>query len=214
MRGGRVTRTERTEHGEGHMRITKVYTRTGDKGQTGLVGGSRVPKDHVRIEAYGTVDELNTIVGLARTFNTRSEASPAAIERIEDMLRRIQNDLFDVGADLATPASDRWEGMHRVGAEEIKRLEDWIDALNDDLGPLKDFILPGGGPVGAFLHQARTVCRRAERDVVRLMREEPEVGEGCMTWLNRLSDYLFVVSRWAAKQLDEPEYLWEHPTRR
>jgi cob(I)alamin adenosyltransferase len=196
------------------MRITKVYTRTGDKGQTGLVGGDRVSKDHIRIEAYGTVDELNTIVGLARTFNTRSGADAAVIERVDAMLRRVQNDLFDVGADLATPAKDRWEGMHRVGGEEVTRLEGWIDELNEDLGPLKDFILPGGGPVGGFLHQARTVCRRAERDVVKLMREEPDVGDGCMTYLNRLSDWLFVASRWVAKQLGEPEYLWEHPTRR
>lgn len=196
------------------MRITKVYTRTGDKGQTGLVGGDRVSKDHIRIEAYGTVDELNTIVGLARTFNTRSGASAVVIERVDAMLRRVQNDLFDVGADLATPAKDRWEGMHRVGGEEVTRLEGWIDELNEDLGPLKDFILPGGGPVGGFLHQARTVCRRAERDVVKLMREEPEVGDGCMTYLNRLSDWLFVASRWVAKQLGEPEYLWEHPARR
>jgi cob(I)alamin adenosyltransferase len=195
------------------MRITRVYTRTGDKGTTRLVGGQVVSKDHVRIAAYGTIDELNAIVGLVRVFNTRSGASPDAVARIDTMLHRIQNDLFNVGSDLATRPEDRWEGMYRVGDTDVKQLEDWIDALNDDVGPLREFILPGGGPVGAFLHQARTVCRRAERELVALMREEPESGEGPMRYVNRLSDYLFVAGRWAAKQLGEPEFLWERPGR-
>ena len=195
------------------MRITKVYTRTGDSGNTRLVGGREVPKDHVRIEAYGTVDELNAIVGLIRTFNQRSDADQGVVERLDEMLKRIQNDLFDVGADLATRPEDRWEGIHLVGAPETERLEGWIDELNEDLGPLKDFILPGGGPVGAFFHQARTVCRRGERRLLSLVREEPEVGDGCLKYLNRLSDYLFVAGRWAAKALGEPEYLWERPKR-
>ena len=193
------------------MRITRVYTRTGDKGQTRLVGGQQVDKDHVRIAAYGTVDELNAVIGLARVFNTRSGAAVEAVARIEGMLHRVQNDLFNVGSDLATRPADRWEGMHRVGGDDVKRLEDWIDALNEDVGPLREFILPGGGPVGVFLHQARTVCRRAEREVVTLLREEPDTGEGPMRFLNRLSDYLFVLGRWAAKQLGEPEFLWERP---
>ena len=193
------------------MRITKVYTRGGDKGDTGLVGGQRVRKDAPRIEAYGTVDELNAIVGLARTFNDSHTPSGS---HIEAMLRRISNDLFDVGADLATPAATRWEGMHRVGDVEVTRLEGWIDALNADLAPLEEFILPGGGQVGAFLHQARTVCRRAERRVVVLMDLEPEVEDGCMRYLNRLSDYFFVLGRWAAKSLDEEEYTWDNPKNR
>lgn len=193
------------------MRITKVYTRTGDKGATRLVGGQVVAKDHVRIESYGTVDELNSVIGLARTFNQHSGASAEAVARIDGMLKRIQNDLFNVGSDLATRADDRWPGMYRVGDADVKQLEDWIDSLNDDLGPLKEFILPGGGPVGAFLHQARTVCRRAERRVLTLMNEEDDVGEGCMRYLNRLSDYFFVLGRWAAQALEEPEYFWEKP---
>lgn len=191
------------------MRITKVYTRGGDKGLTSLVGGERVRKDHIRIESYGTVDELNAAVGLARTFNRRSGADPAVITRLDEMLKGIQNDLFNVGADLATPAASRWEGMHRVGDTEVKRLEGWIDELNDELPPLKEFILPGGGPVGAFFHQARTVCRRAERLTLRLMEDQDDVGDGVMRYLNRLSDYLFVAGRWAAKALGEEEYLWQ-----
>ena len=193
------------------MRITKVYTRTGDKGTTRLVNGAEVAKNHVRIESYGTVDELNSILGLARTFNRTSAAAPDVITHIDGMLKRIQNDLFNVGSDLATPADGRWPGMFRVGDDDVARLESWIDLLNEDLGPLKEFILPGGGPVGAFLHQARTVCRRAERCVVTLMEHEEDVGDGCMRYLNRLSDYLFVLGRWAAKHLGEPEYHWEKP---
>lgn len=196
------------------MRITKVYTRGGDKGQTSLVGGTRVRKDHTRIRAYGTVDELNSVVGLARTFNRRSDAPAAAIDRLDAMLHRIQNDLFDVGSDLTTPAASRWEGMHRVGGEDVDRLEAFIDELNAEIPPLREFILPGGGPVGAFFHQARTVCRRAEREVLSLMDQEPDVGEGAMRYLNRLSDLLFVAGRWAAKHLGEAEFLWEPAAKR
>jgi cob(I)alamin adenosyltransferase len=196
------------------MRITKVYTRTGDRGATRLVGGQVVPKNHVRIEAYGTVDELNAVLGLARTFNANASADPAAIARVEAMLKHLQNDLFNVGSDLATQAADRWPGMFRVGDEDVARLEGWIDELNADLPPLEEFILPGGGPIGAFLHQARTVCRRAERRVLSLMETEEDVGEGCLRYLNRLSDLLFVLGRWAARALGEPEYQWQKPPRR
>lgn len=193
------------------MRITKVYTRTGDKGETRLVGGQAVPKDHVRIESYGTVDELNAILGLVRTANRRSGAEPHAIGRIDEILGHIQNDLFNVGSDLATRPADRWEGMYRVGGDDVAQLEAWIDDLNEDLGPLREFILPGGGPVGAQLHQGRTVCRRAERRVFTLMNSEEDVGEGCMRYLNRLSDLLFVLGRWSAQALGEPEYHWQKP---
>jgi len=193
------------------MRITKVYTRTGDKGMTGLVGGQRVRKNHVRIASYGTVDELNAAVGLARTWNTRSAADADAVARIDAMLHRVQNDLFNLGSDLATRPADRWEGMYRVGGDDVAQLEAWIDELNDDLPPLVEFILPGGGPVGAFLHQARTICRRAERIVLDLMEAEEGVDSGPMRYLNRLSDLLFVLGRWAARALGEPEYLWERP---
>jgi cob(I)alamin adenosyltransferase len=193
------------------MRITRVYTKTGDKGQTRLVGGQSVPKDHVRIASYGTTDELNAILGIVRWHNRSSGAAPEAIERIDTMLHRVQNDLFNVGSDLATRPEDRWPGMIRVAEADVERLEGWIDTLNEDVGPLKEFILPGGGPVGAFLHQARTVCRRAEREVVALLREEPDTEPMPMKYLNRLSDYLFVLGRWAAKQLGEPEFMWERP---
>lgn len=195
------------------MRITKVYTRTGDRGQTRLVGGQVVAKDHVRIEAYGTVDELNAVLGLARTFNANAGADPNAIARIEALLKHIQNDLFNVGSDLATRAADRWPNMFRVGDADVTRLEAWIDELNADLPPLEEFILPGGGPIGAFLHQARTVCRRAERRVLTLMEDphEEDVGEGCLRYLNRLSDLLFVLGRWSARALGEPEYQWQKP---
>ncbi|MGB0638369.1 MAG: cob(I)yrinic acid a,c-diamide adenosyltransferase [Myxococcota bacterium] len=190
------------------MRITKVYTKTGDGGTTRLVGGRAVPKSDVRIEAYGTVDELNSVVGLARTFNSRSETSASSIAKIDGMLAKIQNDLFCVGADLATLPEDRWEGMDRLSASDIERLEGWIDELNDELPELREFILPGGGPVGSFLHQARTICRRAERVVVILGETAPDSLEVALPYLNRLSDYLFVLSRWAVKELGEPEYLW------
>lgn len=113
-----------------------------------------------------------------------------------------------MGADLATPADSRWEGMDRVDADDVARLERWIDRLNDDLPPLKEFILPGGGPVGATLHVARTVCRRAERRLVTLLNAEPDVGEDCLKYLNRLSDLLFVLARWSARSLGEPEFTW------
>lgn len=196
------------------MRITKVYTRGGDKGQTSLVGGQRVAKNHPRIAAYGTIDELNSILGLARTFNSSTAASDDAKARVDAILHRIQNELFNMGSDLATPPEHRWKGMVRVGDADIERLEREIDSLNEDLGPLVEFILPGGGPVGAFLHQGRTVCRRAERELLTLLDHEgPEVANDPMRYVNRLSDHLFVLGRWAAKALNEPEYLWERPER-
>lgn len=195
------------------MRITKVYTRGGDKGMTSLVGGERVAKNHPRIAAYGTVDELNAILGLVRTFNRVSGADPKAVGTLDRMLGRVQNELFNMGADLATPVDSRWEGMLLVAEEDVTRIEEWIDELNEDLGPLREFILPGGGPVGAFFHQARTVCRRAEREVLSLMESDPTVDERALRYLNRLSDWLFVAGRWAAKALGEPELLWERPAK-
>jgi cob(I)alamin adenosyltransferase len=189
------------------IRITRVYTRTGDKGDTALVGGKRVPKDSLRIEAYGTVDELNAIVGLARTCNHEARAG-AARDRLEDILKRLQNELFDLGSELATPPEARYEGMFRVGNEQVKALEDLMDACEKDLEPLKSFILPGGGRVSAFLHQCRTVCRRAERIVLRLSRQE-DIGPGPLRYLNRLGDLFFVLSRWIGKQSGERELLWE-----
>lgn len=193
------------------IRITRVYTRAGDDGLTALVGGRRVPKDDLRIEAYGTVDELNTIVGLARVANSDAAAG-AARERLDGILKILQNELFDLGSELATPADSHYEGMFRVGAAEVDALEALIDECQQDLEPLSSFILPGGGQVAAFLHQARTVCRRAERLVLRLGREE-DIGDGPLRYLNRLSDLFFVLSRWISKQSGEPEFLWERGLR-
>ena len=190
------------------MRITKVYTKTGDKGITGLVDGSRVPKNHPRIEAYGTVDELNAIIGIIRTFLAEAQTEqPLSV--LDECLYQIQNDLFNVGADLATPKDTRWENMALITEKSITHLENQIDSLNEDLPPLKEFILPGGGKVGAFFHQARTVARRAERDIISLMQNDETIEILPMTYLNRLSDYLFVAGRWAAKQLNEKEYFWK-----
>ncbi len=178
------------------MRITKVYTRTGDGGTTRLVGGQEVRKDHPRIEAYGTIDELNAILGVVRAFLEELPAAPGA--RLDAILRDIQDDLFNVGTELATPPDARWEGMYQVSSDEIDRLEATIDALNEPLPPLTEFVLPGGGKVGALLHQSRTVCRRAERLSLPLLPDQPDLASGGLRYLNRLSDLLFVMARAAA----------------
>jgi len=190
------------------IRITRVYTRTGDTGDTALVGGRRVPKDAPRIEAYGTVDELNAVLGLARVFNAETRGRPRPSRWLDEVLRRLQNELFDLGSELATPADAAYEGMFRVSDAEVTALERLIDQCQKDLAPLKSFVLPGGGRVGGFLHQARTVCRRAERRILALSRVEP-IGPGPLRYVNRLSDLLFVLSRWTGKHLGETEYLWE-----
>ncbi len=188
--------------------ITRVYTRTGDKGETALVGGKRVPKDSPRIAAYGTLDELNAVVGLARVFNEERLKKSARHRWLDEVLKKIQNQLFDLGSELATPPEAAYEGMYRVGAREVKELEELMDRCQEDLAPLKSFILPGGGRIHGFLHQARTVCRRAEREVLALARVEP-IGDWPLQYLNRLSDAFFVLGRWVGKQLGEREYLWE-----
>ena len=190
------------------VRITKVYTRTGDRGDTALVGGKRVPKDSPRIDAYGTIDELNSIAGLARVFNEESLDAGEAHQFLDEVLCQLQDELFDLGSELATPPEFFQESMYRVGADEVTRLEKCIDQCQKDLEPLKSFILPGGGRIGAYLHQCRTVCRRAERDILRLSREE-EINPNVIKYVNRLSDLLFVLSRWIAKQTGEQEYLWQ-----
>jgi cob(I)alamin adenosyltransferase len=190
------------------IRLTRIYTRTGDKGDTGLVGGRRVAKDSPRIEAYGTVDELNAIIGLARVFNAERLKKGKAPRWLDGIFRQIQNELFDLGSELATPDDAVYEGMHRVGEPEVKALEALMDQCQKDLQPLKSFTLPGGGRVGGFLHQARTVCRRAERQVLALSRVEP-ISPWTIAYVNRLSDLLFVLSRWVARKGGETEYLWE-----
>lgn len=198
------------------VRITRVYTRTGDKGETALVGGKRVAKDSLRIEAYGTIDELNSIVGLARVFNeerlkkgsTLSSTKGKAHRFLDEILRKIQDELLDLGSELATPPDFSYEGMYHVGEKEVKRIEELIDECQRDLGPLKSFVLPGGGRIGGYLHQCRTVCRRAEREIFRLARAE-EIGEWPLKYVNRLSDLFFVLSRWVGRHTGEKEYLWQ-----
>jgi cob(I)alamin adenosyltransferase len=193
------------------IRITRVYTRRGDRGETHLVGGRRTAKDSPRIDAYGTVDELNAVLGVARAANA---ATRGAVRReVEAVLRKLQNELFDLGGELATPADAFQPGMFRVGDGEVKALEAEIDRWQKELAPLRSFVLPGGGPVSALLHVARTVCRRAERDVLRLSRVE-DVGEWPLVYLNRLSDLLFVLSRWVGRRRGERELLWERPLER
>jgi cob(I)alamin adenosyltransferase len=188
--------------------ITRVYTRTGDKGTTALVGGTRVPKDSPRIAAYGTVDELNSVLGLARVFNEERLKEGEKHRWLDEVFRRLQNQLFDLGSELATPEGAVYEGMHRIGDSEVKELEALMDRCQKDLPPLKSFTLPGGGRISGFLHQCRTVCRRAEREIVALSRGEP-VSEGVLRYVNRLSDLFFVLSRWVGRHLGETEYLWE-----
>ena len=190
------------------VRITKVYTRTGDNGETALVGGKRVPKDSARIEAYGTIDELNSIVGLARAFNEEKLADGDAHRFLDTVLRQIQDELFDLGSELATPPDFFQQGMYRVGENEVKKIEQLIDECQKELEPLKSFVLPGGDRIGAYLHQCRTVCRRAEREILRLSRAE-ELSEWPIKYVNRLSDLFFVLSRWISKKTGKDEYLWQ-----
>jgi cob(I)alamin adenosyltransferase len=188
--------------------ITRVYTRTGDRGETSLVGGQRVPKDSPRIVAYGTVDELNAIVGIVRTFNEERLGEGEHHRWLDEVLRKIQNELFDLGSELATPPGAEYEGMFKVGEAQVTALERLMDECQKELAPLKSFTLPGGGRIGAYLHQARTVCRRAEREVLQLSRAEP-LSEWPLRYVNRLSDAFFVLSRWVAKRMGQKEYLWE-----
>lgn len=171
--------------------LNRIYTRKGDDGTTSLVTGERLPKSHLRIDAYGTVDETNAVVGMARLFTGETPD-------LDAMLARIQNDLFDLGADLATPpdAQLKWEPL-RIVAAQVTRLEAEIDLLNADLEPLKSFVLPGGSAASAHLHLARTVSRRAERIMVALTEiEEGAISREAVAYVNRLSDFFFVAARW------------------
>ena len=189
------------------MRLTRIYTRTGDKGETGLAGGVRVPKDSDRIEAYGTVDELNSILGMARSF-FKETPNRELFEKVDPQLYKMQNILFVVGADLATAPGKTYPNRVLVQDKQVTELENWMDEWQKELKPLPEFILPGGGKVSSLLHQARTVCRRAERIAIRLSRKE-EVRPEVICYLNRLSDALFVLARWLAQTLGEEETLWD-----
>lgn len=175
--------------------LTKIYTKTGDDGTTGLGSGERRKKFDLRVEAYGTVDETNAAIGMVRL----STGPDPALADLDAMLMRIQNDLFDLGADLSTPPTDEDLGYEplRVVPAQVERLEAEIDRLNADLSPLNSFVLPGGSAPAAALHVARTVSRRAERLSVELAETEPgKVSESVRRYLNRLSDFLFVAARW------------------
>jgi cob(I)alamin adenosyltransferase len=180
----------------------KIYTRTGDDGYTGLFGGARVAKTHPRIAAYGTVDETNAAIGLARTMLDDRDAFRLADERLEDL----QNLLFVLGGDLASPGEQKYP-VPRIEEKHVLGLESMIDEMEADLAPLQNFILPGGAPAGAALHVARTVCRRAERLTCELAASEP-VSEAAVHFLNRLSDLLFVFARWVNHTAGEPEKAW------
>src|SRR6476659_2541489 len=190
------------------LAINRVYTRTGDAGETGLAGGQRVAKDSLRIEAYGTVDELNATIGVARATAEEAIASHAQLAELDTILKRVQHELFNVGSILATLTEDVHPRQARITQTEITRLETEIDRMNAGLPALRSFVLPGGCRLNAELHVCRTVCRRAERVCVALAREE-RVNAETIQYLNRLSDALFVWSRWASHTLGVSEILWE-----
>ncbi|HEY0393458.1 MAG TPA: cob(I)yrinic acid a,c-diamide adenosyltransferase [Candidatus Elarobacter sp.] len=202
-------------------KLTRIYTRTGDDGTTGLVGGQRVKKNAARIEAYGTVDELSSVIGLARTaltevLRTRPVQDLARAHEtaraLDGWLAWTQDALFNLGSDLATLPKDRWEGMPLITAADATALERAIDRAQQDLEPLANFIHPGGSYPGAFLHQARTVCRRAERLLIGMRDDGEPISDDVVKYVNRLSDALFVWSRWINHALDQPEHLWNAET--
>ena len=182
-------------------RLNRIYTKTGDAGTTGLGGGRRVAKDSPRVRAYGTVDELNSAIGVALALGLT--------DRLTGELGTIQNELFDLGSDLCWPEDDeRRSRIPTVQPKHVRRLERLIDELNEIVGPLTNFLLPGGSPGAAQLHLARTICRRAEREAITLSHEEP-IGELVLSYLNRLSDALFVMARYENHERGVAEPLWQ-----
>src|SRR5262245_16984800 len=189
------------------IRIDRVYTRTGDAGETGLAGGGRVPKDSPRIEAFGTVDELNCFIGVTAEELRSLPPGSGVREELERPLELIQQRLFDLGAYLATLPAKYQKGMPTVESGDITRLEEEMDRWEAVLEPLRSFVLPGGGRLGALLHACRGICRRAEREVLRLHRVEP-LGEPAIPFLNRLSDWFFVAARIDAKLEGRRDVVW------
>jgi cob(I)alamin adenosyltransferase len=177
----------------------KIYTKTGDDGTTSLFSGGRVSKTHLRVEAYGTVDELNSVIGVVRAYHPHT--------RTDAWLARVQRQLFDLGADLATPLDSKADWVVRMDADTVTWLEQSIDEMTAELPELKNFILPGGSLAAANLHVARTVCRRAERIVVQLQNQDL-LGDHVLNYLNRLSDFLFTLARWENMQAGIPEDKW------
>jgi len=198
-------------------KLTRIYTKTGDAGTTGLVGGQRVKKHAPRIEAYGTIDELSSVVGLARSAlhdvkDHTNDLTRRRAAELDDWLAWTQDVLFNLGSDLATLPENRWDGMPRITGGDARALERSIDRCQQDLPALDNFIHPGGAYPGAFLHQARTVARRAERLLFALAESEP-IESDALVYLNRLSDALFVWSRWINAALGRPEHLWRADTK-
>jgi cob(I)alamin adenosyltransferase len=194
-------------------KLTRIYTRTGDDGTTGLVGGGRIKKNALRIETYGTVDELSSAIGLARAALRPSIDGVARAARLDRWLAWTQDVLFNLGSELATLPKDRREATPRIQSYDATALERAIDAAQRDLEPLANFIHPSGSPPGAYLHLARTICRRAERLAVTLREQDEGVSPEMLRYLNRLSDALFVWSRWINDVLGVPEYLWDPSNR-
>jgi cob(I)alamin adenosyltransferase len=187
---------------EPRIALNRIYTKMGDRGETHLAGGQRVAKDSLRIECYGTVDELNAFVGMACVSAAES------LPQIAAMLRRVQHELFNLGSILATKPEDVHPKQARITPVEIEQLEKEMDRANADLAPLRSFVLPGGSRLNTELHACRTICRRAERIAVSLAREE-QIPAEAIQYLNRLSDAFFVWSRWVNHLLGVPEVLWE-----
>ncbi len=193
---------------EPRIALNRIYTRTGDAGETHLAGGQRISKDDLRIDCYGTVDELNACIGAARATAEELSVRATPLLSLATTLKRVQHELFNLGSILATLPEDVHPKQPRVTGAEVEQLEREIDAANGDLPPLRSFVLPGGSRLDAELHICRTVCRRAERLLVRLAREQSVPAEA-LHYLNRLSDALFVWSRWVNRALGKTETLWE-----
>lgn len=199
---------ETTSFNEPKLRLSKIYTKGGDEGKTSLVNGRRVPKHHPRIEAYGTVDELNSQLGMAASSVRELAEDFPALARLGTMILRVQHELFNLGSLLATDPDKLFPGQARITDADVAMLETEIDSMNEDLPELRSFVLPGGSRLNAELHVCRTICRRAERLIIALAQEE-EVQPEVLRYLNRLSDALFVWSRWASTAMGVPEVLWD-----
>jgi len=177
----------------------KIYTRTGDKGDTALFGGGRVPKHHLRVEAYGTIDEVNSALGLAR--------AAGGSEGVDEWLKQVQSQLFHLGSDLATPLDAKVDWIERVSADDVAWLENSIDQMTDELEPLSRFILPGGTMAAAHIHLARAICRRAER-LMTALHESEDIGQHTLPYVNRLSDWLFTLARYENMRAGLAETEW------
>ncbi len=190
------------------MRLTKIYTRTGDDGATTLANGQRVSKDSLRIEVLGQIDELNTWLGVIHSYLVEHPHENSCLDGLSDIIRKIQNDLFDLSGDVAVLLEHRVIELRIVNSKDIQALEVWIDLWQKELKPLKEFILPGGGTLSSYIHYARVICRRAERSCVALHKEE-SINAMILAYLNRLSDVLFVMARWSCQRLGNSEIMWQ-----